>query len=143
MAKFTNVIKKTIAILMLFVILSTTTGITNIVHATDYLILKGTVLTGANYNQPLNSFYQESVAIGTTKTTGVTQTWSVGTGMHEFSYDRRSLNPVIPISKWVAIQFENENNSQGTCVHGWINEWRVGDNFFTWGTSICGRNYNS
>ncbi len=139
MAKFTNVIKKTIAILMLFVILSTTTGITNIVHATDYLILKGTVLTGANYNQPLNSFYQESVAIGTTKTTGVTQTWSVGTGMHEFSYDRRSLNPVIPISKWVAIQFENENNSQGTCVHGWINEWRVGDNFFTWGTSICGR----
>ena len=139
MTKFTNGIKKVMATLLLFVILSTTTGITNIVHAADYLILKGTVITGANYNQPLDSFYQESVAIGTTKTTGVTQTWSVGTGMHEFSYDRRTLNPVIPISKWVAIQFENENNSQGTCVHGWIDEWRVGDNYFTWGTSICGR----
>ena len=139
MTKLMNVIKKVIASFMLFVILSSTTGVTNIVQAANYYNLKGTVITGANYNQPLGTYYEERVAIGTTKTTGVKQTWSVKTGMHEFSYDRRSINPVIPISKWVALQFENENNSQGACIHGWITEWEVGDYYFTWNNTFCSR----
>ena len=139
MTKLKNVIKKIIASFLLLVILLGTTGIVSIVQAVNYYNLKGTVITGANYNQPLGTYYEERVAIGTTKTTGVSQTWSVKTGMHEFSYDRRSINPVIPISKWVALQFENENNSQGACIHGWITEWEVGDYYFTWNNTFCSR----
>lgn len=138
-SKFYKILNKFISSIILVVILLGTTGIANIAIAADYLVLKGTVITGANYNQPLGTYYQERVAIGTTKYTGVEQTWSVETGMHEYSYDRRSLNPVIPINKWVAQQFENENNSQGACIHGWIKEWRVGDNYFTWSANPCGK----
>jgi len=134
-----KIMKKVIASVMIMIILFSTTGITNIVEAENYEMLKGTIIIGANYNQPLESFYQESVAIGTTKTTGIEQTWSVETGMHEFSYDRRALNPEIPISKWVAIQYENDSIYQGQCVHGWIKEWTVGNNYFKWGNTTCGR----
>ena len=80
-SKFYKILNKFISSIILVVILLGTTGIANIAIAADYLVLKGTVITGANYNQPLGTYYQERVAIGTTKYTGVEQTWSVETGM--------------------------------------------------------------
>ena len=89
MTKFTNGIKKVMATLLLFVILSTTTGITNIVHAADYLVLKGTVITGANYNQPLDSFYQESAVISSAESPVDFTIMSIGT---PFAFKLRAIS---------------------------------------------------